>query len=53
MPKALDCAGAERTLKEQRLVSGDDGAVLLAEEINHAEKVEVVFTPPLVVVPLC
>ncbi|MBX3404254.1 MAG: hypothetical protein KF699_12665 [Phycisphaeraceae bacterium] len=44
--------GAERTLvREQRLVSGDDGAVLLAEEINHAEKVEVVFTPPLVVVP--
>lgn len=38
-------------VRRQRLSMGDDGAVLLAEEINHAEKVEVVFEPPMVVVP--
>lgn len=42
----------ERTLlREQRLIAQDDGAVLLQEEINHAEKVEVVFIPALMVVP--
>ncbi len=41
-----------RTLiREQFLAVREDGAVVLAEEINHAEGVEVVFTPPLVVLP--
>lgn len=44
--------GGERTLlREQHLIARDDGAVLLQEEVNHAEKVEVVFTPALMVVP--
>lgn len=43
--------GARTLAREQRLVAGADGSVRLAEEINHAEKVEVVFDPPLVVVP--
>lgn len=37
--------------RKQTLKLRADGAVLLAEEYNHAEGVEVVFDPPLEVLP--
>lgn len=37
--------------REQRLRVRQDGAVVLVEEVNHGEGVEVVFEPPLVVLP--
>jgi len=43
--------GKETLIREQKLLVREDGAVVLAEEINHAEGVEVVFDPPLVVLP--
>lgn len=43
--------GVERVIRVQSLQLREDGAVVLVEEINHAEGVEVVFDPPLVVLP--
>jgi hypothetical protein len=43
--------GEEKLIREQKLLVREDGAIVLAEEINHAEGVEVVFDPPLVVLP--
>lgn len=43
--------GEEKLIREQTLLVREDGAIVLAEEINHAEGVEVVFDPPLVVLP--
>lgn len=41
----------EKLIRVQKLRIREDGAVVLIEEINHAEGVEVVFDPPLVVLP--
>jgi hypothetical protein len=43
--------GEEKLIRVQSLALREDGAVVLVEEINHTEGVEVVFTPPLVVIP--
>jgi len=43
--------GGEKLDRKQRLRVRGDGAVVLVEEVNHGEGVEVVFDPPLVVLP--
>ena len=43
--------GEEAVQRRQTFAVRDDGAVVLVEEVNHAEGVEVVFDPPLVVLP--
>lgn len=42
----------EKVIREQTLRLLDDGSVVLVEEINHTEGVEVVFEPPMVVLPV-
>jgi hypothetical protein len=42
---------AVEIVREQLFRLGDDGSVALVEEKNHIEKVEVVFDPPLLVLP--
>lgn len=46
-----DGSGGGEPMRESKLVILDDGSIGLAEEINRIEKVEVVFDPPLIVMP--